>query len=188
MNRKVLVGMGIVGLLVVILAGGAFTAVRLLSAQNRPSEAPSGAMVFEDVMDDGTGNPVTVKTMILPAPELPDRPSEAGGVLKRQEDNSYYVGTGSVSVSIEVVNGETSTAVEHSGPEVEVVVGHDTQFYRDVTKVDFSASESKEQTVTQELALVDQPQEMPDGATIQAWGEKSGDRVIADIIVFSEPR
>ena len=185
MNRRILAaGIGIV--LLIILAGGAFTAVRLLSAGDEPAEAPAGAMVFEDVMDDGSGNPVTLKTVILPAPELPDRPSDASGVFKRLEDNSYFVGTGSVSVDIETINGETTTAVNHSGPEVEVVVGHDTQFYRDVTDVDFSASESKEQTFTQNVVLVDQPQEIAEGAGIQAWGEKRGDRVVADVVVYSE--
>lgn len=187
MNRKVLDIVG-VGVLLVLLAAGAYTAVQLLAAQNKLGDLPAGAMVFEDVMDDGTGNPVTVKTVILPADELPERPSEAGGVLVRQVDNSYFVGTGSISVNVQVVNGETSTAVDHSGPEIEVVAGRDTQFYRDVTKVDMTASESKEQLFQQELVPVEQPETMPDGAGFQAWGEMRGDRVIADIIVYSEPR
>ncbi len=186
MNKKWLIILSVV--LLVVLGAGAFVGAQLIAAQKQQADLPPGAMVFEDVMDDGSGNPVTVKTVILPAAELPDRPSEAGGVLKRQEDNSYYVGTGSISVSIQEINGETSTAVEHSGPEVEVVTGHDTQFYRDVTQVSFTASESKEQTLQQEVMLVDQPEEMPDGAEMQVWGQKNGDRVIADTIVYSEPR
>lgn len=185
MNRRILGIVGI-GVLVVVLAAGAYTAVQLAGAQNEPDDLPAGSMVFEDVTDDGSGNPVTVKTVILPAVELPDRASEAGGVLVRQVDNSYFVGTGSVSVSISVVNGETSTAVDHSGPEIEVVTNRDTQFYRDVTKVNFTASESKEQTLQQEVAPVAQPETMPDGANFQAWGEKRGDRVVADIVVYSE--
>ena len=187
MNKKALGIVGIVVLLLV-LAAGAFTAVQLIAAQRQLADLPPGAMVFEDVTDDGSGNPVTVKTIVLPAAELPQRPSEANGIVKRQVDNSYFVGTGEVSVSIDVVNGETSTAVDHSGPEVEVATGRDTQFYRDVTKVDFTASESKEQTIQQELAAVEQPEEMPEGTEIQVWGQKNGDRVTADVIVYSEPR
>ena len=185
MNRKVVV-MIVIGLLMVVLIGGAYTAVQLMSAQNEAADAPPGAMVFEDVMDDGTGNPVTVKTVILPAAELPERPSEAAGALTKQEDNSYFVGTGSISVSINTINGETSTAVDHSGPEIEVVAGRDTQFYRDVTEVSFTAAESKEQTLQQKVVAVEQPETMPAGTNIQAWGEQRGDRVIADIIVYSE--
>ena len=189
MSRKMLGILGITVLLIV-LGAGAFTAVNLITAQNGQGEEdlPAGAMVFEDVMDDGTGNPVTVNTIILPAENLPDRPSETGGVLVRQEDNSYFVGTGSISVSVNIINGEMSTAVEHSGPEIEVVANHNTQFYRDVTQVSFTAAESKEQTLQQEIVLVDQPETMPEGANFQVWGEKSGDRVIANIIVYSEPK
>ena len=187
MKRKISV-IVMIGVLVVILAGGAYTAVQLLSAQDETAEAPPGAMVFEDVMDDGTGNPVTVKTIILPAAELPERPAEAGGALTKQVDNSYFVGTGSISVSINTINGETTTAVDHSGPEIEVVAGRDTQFYRDVTEVSFTAAESKEQTLQQEVVAIEQPETIPAGATIQAWGEQRGDRVIAEIIVYSEPQ
>lgn len=188
MKQKTLVGLVVVVSLLLLLGAGAFTAARLISAQGKSDELPAGAMVFEDVRDDGSGNPVTVKTVILPAAELPQRPSEASGVLLRQQDNSYFVGTGSVSVSVNTINGETTTAVDHSGPAIEVVIGRDTQFYRDVTEVSFEAPESKEQTLQQEVVLVEPPQTLPDGAEIQAWGRKSGDRVIAETIVFSGPR
>lgn len=187
MRRKILWITGLI-LLVVVLGGGAYTAVHLLSAQNVPADAPAGAMVFEDVMDDGSGSPVTVRTVVLPAAELPQRPPEASGILVRQEDNSYFVGTGNVSVSTNETDGEVVTAVDHSGPEIEVVAGRDTQFYRDVTDVEIAFTESKEQTVQQELAAVEPPETMPDGSEFQVWGRQSGDRVIAEVIVYSEPR
>ncbi len=187
MNRNILYIVGGV-ILLAIIGAGTFTAVQLLSAQNSEGDLPAGTMIFEDVTDDGTGNPVTVKTIILPAEELPKRPSEAGGVLVREIDNSYFVGTGSISVNVSVINGETSTSVDHSGPEIEVVVNRDTQFFRDVTEVSLTASESKEQTLHQEITAVSQPDQMPQGANIQVWGEKRGDRVVAELIVFSEPR
>jgi len=187
MNRKLLASIGIV-VLILVLGAGAFVATQLIAQQKQQADLPPGSLVFEDVMDDGSGNPVTVTTIILPAKELPERPSEAGGVVKRQVDNSYFVGTGNISINISEVNGETTTAVDHSGPEIELVTGRDTLFYRDVTQVDFTASETKEQTLYQELALVEQPETMPEGAEIQAWGQKSGDRVVADVIVYSEPR
>ena len=68
------------------------------------------------------------------------------------------MGTGNISVNVQVVNGfqEETVVSDFSGPEIEVVVvGRDTQFYRDITKVDFTASESKEQTVQQEIVAVD---------------------------------
>ena len=186
MKRSVWLGIGLVAVLVV-LGAGAFTAVKLLTAQDEP-EIPAGAQVFEDVYDDGSGNPVTVQTVILPAPELPTDGDSIGGVFLRQEDNSYFVGTGSTSVSIQVENGETSTAVDHSGPEIEVVTTGDTVFYQDITEVSFESSESKEQTVQQEVRQVDPPSELTKGASMMVWGERRGDRITATVVVFAEDR
>jgi hypothetical protein len=81
----------------------------------------------------------------------------------------------------------SSTAVEHSGPEVEVVVTQDTIFYEDITKVNFAASEgeSKEQTVQQEVRQVDPPSDLAQGASVLVWGERHGDRVVATVVVFT---
>ena len=186
MKRSVWLGIGLVAVLVV-LGAGAFTAVKLLTAQDEP-EIPAGAQLFEDVYDDGSGNPVTVQTVILPAPELPTDEEGVGGIFLRQEDNSYFLGTGSTSVSIEVVNGETSTAVDHSGPEIEVVTTGDTVFYQDITEVSFESSESKEQTVQQEVRQVDPPSQLTKGASMMVWGERRGDRITATVVVFAEDR
>lgn len=186
MKRSVWIGIGLVVVLA-ILGAGAFTAVQLLTAQDEP-EIPAGAQVFEDVYDDGSGNPVTVQTVILPAPELPTDGDSIGGVFLRQEDNSYFVGTGSTSVSIQVENGETSTAVDHSGPEIEVVVTGDTVFYEDITEVSFESSASKEQTLQQEVRQVDQPTGLAKGASFAVWGERRGDRMTATVVVFAEDR
>ncbi|MCB8976020.1 MAG: hypothetical protein H6657_01155 [Ardenticatenaceae bacterium] len=186
MKRSVWLGIGLVVVLA-ILGAGAFTAVQLLTAQDEP-EIPAGAQLFEDVYDDGSGNPVTVQTVILPAPELPTDEEGVGGIFLRQEDNSYFLGTGSTSVSIEVVNGETSTAVDHSGPEIEVVTTGDTVFYQDITEVSFESSESKEQTVQQEVRQVDPPSQLTKGASMMVWGERRGDRITATVVVFAEDR
>jgi hypothetical protein len=172
--------------LTAILAAGTFTAVQLLNPEQPEEDLPAGAMVFEDVFDDGSGNPVTVKTIVEPAAELPQRPAEAGGIFLRAEDNSYFVGTGSISLNVSVINGERSVAAEHSGPELEVIVGHDTVFYEDVTELQFEAQESKEQRIQQKIREAEQPDKMPETANITAWGERRGDRVFADIIIFSE--
>lgn len=187
MKRSVWLGIGLVVL--AILGAGSFTAVQLLTAQNDP-DVPAGAQVYEDVFDDGTGNPVTVKTVILPAPEIPTSEDGVGGVFLRQEDNSYFVGTGDSSVSVQVKNGEATTAVDHSGPEVEVVVTQDTIFYEDITEVSFASPEGeiKEQTVQQVVRPVDPPSELAQGTSLLVWGDRRGDRMTATVIVFAEER
>ena len=183
MNKKIGLGIGIV-VLVLLLAGGAFTAVQLLTAQE-PSGG-GGQMIFEDVIDDGSGNPVTITTIVDPSPDLPQEQPVASGIFLREEDSSYFLGTGDISIAAQTVNGETSISTDHSGPEVEVVVGRDTVFYKDVTEIDWNATESGERHLVQEVQQVDRPAEMVDVADITVWGEKNGDRVIASVIVFSE--
>ena len=182
MNRTIWIG--IVGA-VLVLAAGAYVLVQQLSS---PVEAglPAGAQVFEDVYIDDGGAPVTVKTIILPAPELPTDEDGVGGVFVRQEDNSYYVGTGSTSVNVTITNGVPETAVSFSGPEVEVVVNRDTIFYEDITEVSFEATESKEQTLQQKVRQIDPPAELEGAYSMSAWGERRGDRVVATTVVISE--
>ena len=177
------VWIGIIGL-IVVLAAGAYTLSQQLTGLDEIG-LPAGAQVFEDVYDDGNGNPVTVKTIILPADELP-KEEGIGGVLVRQEDNSYFVGTGSTSVNVNITNGVPETAVSHSGPEVEVVINRDTIFYEDVTDVSFESSESKEQTVKQVVRQIDPPAELVGAYSMSAWGERRGDRVIATAVVIAE--
>ncbi len=183
-NKQIMMIVG--GLvLVAVLVAGAFTAVRLLAKPAEAEHAPN-VKVFEDVMNDGNG-PVTVTTIVEPSPDLPQRPSETSGVFVRREDNSLYVGTGSISVNVQVVNGETSVAADHSGPEVEVVLTHDTQFFRDETNASAEGiTESGERRLTQEIVPVDSMDEAGEGYSLEVWGEKSGDRVIAEIVVFGE--
>ena len=49
MNRKILAVVGF-GVLVVILAAGAYTTVQLAAAPNETEGLPAGSMVFEDVI------------------------------------------------------------------------------------------------------------------------------------------
>jgi hypothetical protein len=186
MNRVAIAVGGV--LLIVLLVAGAFMAVQLISAQSLDTDLAPGTKVLENVFDNGSGNPVTVKTIIEPSPELPDKGPEAAGIFLRQEGNSYYVGSGSISLNVEVINGERSVVSDHSGPELEVVVGPDTIFYGDVTEIEIEGAESGEQRLVQEIGLAERPDEMPEGAEFAAWGERRGDRVIAEVVVFSEMR
>ncbi len=170
--------------LVTMLVAGAFTAVRLLA---KPEQDAYGAnvQVFEDEIDDGSG-PVSITTIVEPSPDLPERQAEVSGVFLRREDNSVFVGTGNISVSVVVENGETTTAADHSGPEVEVVLTHDTLFYRDETDINLEAAESGERQIQQVVRPVDSLAELAEGASIGVWGERRGDRVIAEVVVFGE--
>ena len=183
--RRVLIGLGILGI-VGLLAAGVFTAVQLLTPEEEAGEA-SGATVFEEVIDDGSGNAISVKTIIEPSPELPSEQAAVGGMYLREQDSSYFVGTVDILVASQTVNGVKSiTSRNHSGPEVEVVVDHGTVFYEDVTEIDWNSAESAERHFVQELRPIERPAELSEAANLTVWGDKNGDRIVAQIVVISE--
>lgn len=186
MNRKLWLVLG--GLVVVLLlAAGGLTAVRLLSVQARAvDEYGPGVQVFEDVMDDGSGNPVSVTTIVEPAAELPDASPAGAGVITRNGDSSVFFGTGSTSVNVVIENGEPSVTTDFSGPELEAVLTRETVFYQDETDLTLDFSQSGERVVQQKVREVERPLTFPEGGSITVWGEKRGDRIVATVVVFSE--
>jgi hypothetical protein len=179
--------------LLVVLVAGVFTAVRLLATPEETVTASSGggARVMQSVQAVDGGAPVSVQTTILPAPELPDEPTAASGIFVRREDNSIVVGTGTVDLEVDVevnpeTGQETTTLIPSSdGPEIEVVITHDTQVYLDVT--DFTMEgpvESGEREIVQAVRRVETADEIGENMELQVWGERSGDRIIATIVVY----
>ena len=178
--------------LITVLTGGAFTAMQLLAADDSQSavSASGGIRVMESVIDDGNG-PVSVRTKILPAEELPNEQAAAGGVLISRADNTLIIGTGNINLEVDI-SVDPSTGQEDvtlipstDGPQLEVVVGVDTILYNDVTDLTSNApAESGEREVTQQLRSAASLEEMPEQAELQVWGERRGDRVIASLVVF----
>ncbi len=192
MNKRIMMVLGGLVLLVVLVAG-VFTAVRLLVAPEEAVTASSGGegRVMESVQTVDGGAPVSVRTTILPAPELPDEPTAASGVFVQREDNSVMVGTGNIDLDVDVeVDPETgqqttSLTPRTDGPEIEVVLTHDTVVYRDVTDFTVDApTQSGEREIVQAVQQVETADEIGENMELQVWGERSGDRVIATIVVF----
>ncbi len=68
----------------------------------------------------------------------------------------------------------------------EVVITHDTQVYRDVTSQQFKSSPQKGQRVQQVVEL-GQIEEIGEDSNVQVWGRQNGDRIIADVLLYSIP-
>lgn len=188
--KKILVGIGVVGL-IALLAGGAYTAVQLLTPEEAEAAPAGNGRVIQSVQVENGGEPVAVNTTILPAKELPQEASAAFGILKSREDNTLVMGTGGIDLSVDVevdgATGQETTSVvpTTSGPDVEVVVTADTLIYRDVT--DFGATnrtESGEQTIQQMVRQVDSIEDIGENNELEVWGEKRGDRIVATALVF----
>jgi hypothetical protein len=190
-NVTLIVGIVVV---VVLLAGAAFFGAQMwYEPEEAVANASGGGRVMEIISDDGNG-PFSLRLTFTPAPELPDRPAETSGVFVKREDNSLFVGTGDIEMDVEVdgATGQETVALNHSGPEVEVVVSHDTLIYHDVTKIDVepSARNSGEQTIQQVVEPAASVDEIgsPARTELQVWGERRGDRVVAAVLVYREAR
>jgi hypothetical protein len=119
-----------------------------------------------------------LRSILLPAPELPAIPPEITGAFIQRRDNTITVETKSLEAG-----GFVSTSKNQSGPRVEVIVTNGTLIYQETTQPGqpFSAENPTVQQTVEEATLDDlDPQVM-----ITVWGRKSGDRVVAEVLMYS---
>ena len=197
-KRTVLIGVLVLGV-VGLLAGGVVTAVWLLVPEDESGggevdtavAASSGGRVMQSISSQNGGPPVAVQTTILPAPELPDEPSAAFGILVSREDNTFLVGTGNIDLEVDIEvdpeTGQESTNLIPStdGPQLEVVLTPDTVIYRDVTDLSLQpGQESGEREVVQAVRQVDSAEDISGNLELEIWGERRGDRIVATVLVY----
>jgi hypothetical protein len=158
-------------LLLVLLVGAAFVGGRLLA--RRPTQ--SGVIVGPGGNQGGV-----VYYQDAPAPErpeeLPDEEPDVAGVFTRRDGNSLFVGTGSmVSVS---VGADGAIETEYDGPELEIVVTHDTEIYEERIEI------RPEEGTAEHTLKPGSVEDIGVGSMVQVWGEKRGDRVTARVLVY----
>jgi hypothetical protein len=158
---------GGLALLVIVLAAAAYVGGRLLN------RGPGGAAAGQAMMAIGEGG-VTRSFSLLPAKELPQNTPDVRGVLVRRQDKSLFVGTGRLT------RMSDDARTTYDGPVLEAVVTHDTQIFCDQTGIaapDLQAD--KIQQVVKPCSLDD----VTPNTAIEVWGEKTGDRTVARILV-----
>ena len=173
---------------VLLLAVVAFTAVSNWRT-NETGDHPNALTVPILASEDENGeSEVTVGVSFSPAAELPDEPIATWGVLLSEDNNSYLVGSGPNFVQVDEVNGALQPIPHHEGPEVEVVVTQDTLFYEDVTNTERAENTavSTEMELQQVIRSVPKPDLMPTVANLLVWGDRTGERVVARVIVFTD--
>jgi hypothetical protein len=125
---------------------------------------------------------------IKPAPELPQTPADARGTFVRREDRSIYVGTGQITFAAGGGAGQSGpqTSSSSDGPIVEVVVNQDTEVFRDTTEMPGIGQSGGVQEVQQtvEPGSID---DIGENSIVQVWGRKTGDRIVAEVLVYSQP-
>ncbi len=183
MKKTILILGGVV--LILLLAGAAFVAARLLNGQGLPLVS-SGGPLFS--LGKGGENSVRINADdIQPAKELPQIPADVRGLFDRRQDNSLFIGTGRVTIGVKTdPSGKVETESNHDGPEVEVVVTSQTKIYKDVTMKQFNGPPPEGQKIQQvmEEGSLD---EIGQASLITVWGKKTGDRFIAEVLVYTSP-
>lgn len=185
MKKNILILSGIAGL-VILLAGATYVGARLLNGQGLPGVSSGEPNMF--VGDGDGGHNVRINADdILPAKELPQTPAIARGLFDRRQDNSIFVGTGKVMLTVQKdQSGKVETSGDHDGPVVEVVVTAQTVVYKDVTMNQFDGPPPEGQQI-QQVVEPGSLDGVGQNSTITVWGRKTGDRIIADVLVYTPP-
>jgi hypothetical protein len=184
MKKNVLIIGGLV-ILVLLLAGAAFIGGRLLNGQGLPGLSSGGPQVFT------SGGKTSIQVHpgdILPAKELPQTPADVEGIFDHRQDNSIFIGTGNVTMTVQKdASGQVHTSSSHTGPVVEVVVTTQTVIYKDVTDQQFSSKPPVSGQKIQQVVELGSLDEIGQSSSITVWGRKTGNRYIADVLVYTAP-
>ena len=163
--------------LVVVPAGAAYLAGRLLTRSVAPSEANTMTMG-----SDGQTRHQIVDVDTKRAEELPDRPPDVTGLMIRTENNSIYIGVGPRRDFGFSATGSGEYDAADLDAIIEVVVTRNTELHKDVTGIQALGSGQELEMIQQKVAPLT-PDELSGQGLIMAWGERRGDRLIADAVL-----
>ncbi len=162
-NKKLII---ILGIVIFVVGVAAFIAGRMLNGGVNPL---------------GLFGPVDDGISILPAEELPTTPPEVEGLFVERQDNMIIVEDDqpvgdSVSGSPVGIGG---------GPKMEVVVTAETLIYHDTTEPPARRPSGNDPRVIQQTVEEGTLDDLiPSQSLVMAWGRKSGDRIIAEVMVY----
>jgi hypothetical protein len=186
-RRLLWVILGVV--LVLVLGAAAFLGGRYLQKGPTALGGDNGGMFLSSNGPGGQVSRSISKNDIIPAPELPKAAADATGIFVRRQNNSFFIGTGKVTLQIrkqaDNPNSTPQTGSSYDGPVVEVVVTNNTKIYRDDTFINIkdlpSGSKIQQKVVSGSLDEIGQ------NSFINAWGKKTGDRLVADVLLYNNP-
>jgi hypothetical protein len=185
-NRKLYI---ILAVVIVIVAASAFIGGRLLNGQ-------VGSLGF---LPFGNGGTVSLAINMTPAPELPTTRPDATGTFAERKDNTITIQAismemgkgGGVVVAIGSAEDTDGPAANSSGdgdgPKVEVVVTKETKIYRDATDMGEPSTSGNQTIIVQQVVEPGTLDDLKSQTMLMVWGRKNGDRIIADVISYSNP-
>lgn len=177
MKRTLWIGGGLT-FLVLLLAGGAFTAGRLLGLGFKGGASGNGA-----VIQVATGNGQVVKAEWVRAPELPAEEPAVAGAFVRREDNCFFVNETEGGFVISKGEDGSLSVTNTTGKVSEIVVTGETLVRVDTTleNMDQALSDGK----CYQKVAPGSVEEIGELSFVRAWGEMRGDRLIASVLLYS---
>ena len=166
-NKKLYLGLGVA---IMVTGVAAFMAGRLLN------EGVNSPVLF-GLEEDGI--------TILSAAELPKSEPEVFGVFVELQDNIIILETDPPDAGS---GASGSPAGMGGGPQVEVVVTNETILYHDTTQIPDERPTGNDPRVLQETVVAGTLDDLINlRSLVKVWGRKSGDRIIAEVLVYSNP-
>lgn len=163
MKKKVVwISLTVVALLAIAYVGG-----RYLTGEVNPL----------NMLQFASGNAVMTSIEMEGSKDLPQEKALVVGTYTGRADNIIHVKEIAVNMvgGVGYSDGNDANAVTH-----DVLVTRETKVFQDIT--DYSIAG---QGVIQQVVESADLEAMGDDAFMQVWGRKSGDRVIADVVCFS---
>jgi hypothetical protein len=170
-NKKLII---IPGVLVLLVGAAAFIAGRMLNGGVDP-------LSLLGLEGDGIN--------ILPAEELPKTEPEAEGLFIERQDNIIIV-QGGGPYGDNNPEGVEVGSPEHlsGGLKFEVVVTTETIMYHDITEPPAHRPSGDDPRVLLQTVVEGTLDDLVNlQSLVMVWGRKSGDRIIAEVLVYSTP-
>lgn len=176
----------------------AFLAITMALAACQPAaQAAQPQDQSAQPQNAGGGNGQRGNFQMQPAPELPTTAAALRGSLVKIDGNTLTVQESAFGANFGQGNGTprprpTSDGTPHPrptqvpGPQVQVMVTGDTQYYQDVTFANLNGqppSGAIQQKV--EKSSLDA---LTANERVTVWGDKNGDQITAKVVVFSQFR
>jgi hypothetical protein len=171
----------ILSIVILVVAAAAFIGGRLHNGQ----AGPLGLFPL------GNGGMFSVSIHMNRAPELPTAEPVLTGTFVKRDDNTLTLQSLGSAGNISVVAGGGAVAASpvdaNSGPQVEVVITNQTKIWRDATEFNGPPPSGSGETEVQQQVAAGSLDDLTAQTMIMVWGRKNGDRIIADVISYSNP-
>jgi len=172
--------------LVVLLIAAVFVGSQLLNNKVAVGASALPMVAGQSDAQSGAGaqGMQTFDMAMESAQEIPQTEPDVTGLLAGRGDNSLFITTGNIVMTVGInPDGTLSTNGNADGPEVEVVIPHTAQVYVDTTALSSVGAPQADGMIKQtvEPGTVD---EIGENTIISVWGERRGDRIIADTVLY----